>query len=103
MERNKRTIVLLLLIIVGLGGVEKDLLFMHNCAIATTATTCNSGADSHSGIHHHAHVTECDALNDSYNSLFSPYETTLHFSLSCYLFIPKAPTIDSWLPPKATS
>ena len=94
--------VLLLIIMIGLGVVEKDLLFMHGGAISITAATCNSGADSHNGIHHHAHVTECDALSSCAKPLGLLYETPISFIHNYYLFVPKAPTIDLWQPPKAT-
>ena len=102
MERTKRVIVLLLLVITGLGCVEKDMLCMLHCSISTTAATCNSGADSHNGIHHHSHITEYDALNSTQKSFFIPGEMNIKLCPAETSIPPKAPTIDAWQPPKAS-
>ena len=102
MERTKRAIVLLLLVIAGLGCVEKDMLCMLHCSISTTAATCNSGADSHNGIHHHSHITEYDALNSTQKPYFVPGEINIKHYPSEASIPPKAPAIDAWQPPKSS-
>jgi len=101
MGKCKRTIVLVLLIIVGLGCVEKDVFYLHNCAISSTSANCNSGADNHNGIHHHSHVSDCDALNGSHKDFFVPKEINQNYSPSLSFNLPKAPIADTWQPPKA--
>jgi len=101
MEPTKKAITMLLLMVIGLGCIEKDVLYSLHCAIPATAANCNSGADNHNGIHHHFHITDCDALKGSEKSaLMDTGKMVLNFP-SIALIFSNVSTNDAWQPPKA--
>ena len=101
MEPTKKAITLILLFVIGLGCIEKDVLYNLHCAIPATAATCNSGADNHNGIHHHSHVTDCDALKGS-ERVTEMVEEKLVVDFPSVAPVPSnVATNDAWQPPKS--
>ena len=100
MESTKKAITLLLLLVIGLGCIEKDVLYNLHCAIPSTSATCDSGADNHNGIHHHSHVTDCVALKGS-ERVAEIIEGQLVVDFPSVATVPSnVATSDTWQPPK---